>query len=351
MEAVIFACELAVRSIKRFLKISILRFVSSLFSMIMIALFFSLLFGAISYINESLNFKDIKSLNLYIATNPNELPYDESGLEYEKWAFQNRVSYKEKYISYTDFVVVSKYFDSVYSDIIQGGNFDSFKSSDCIIGSKIAEKYHISTGEIINIGSMNFFVIGITSVPKYISKILLFNSDAVEEGYPQLYYYRGNNKKIGIGKNYQSNEIISYFKKSLQSNDLIISMVPCAVVLLYTILSNVNIIGFYLYKTEMARKVKYFLGASKSIIIFQLFLDNFIIWGISAIISYGVSFPIIHALDKYISVNMKLPISAMFLLLSLAFIISIFFSMVEIDKNVRDISGIYYFKSDKANKK
>lgn len=330
----LYCTELALRNIRRFRFISIVRFASAFFLMIVISLFLSSYYGSVSYINDSLNYSDILLLNMYIAENPDELPISEnSEFEFEIWSSQNRIVFDDYYISNINLVLLSNNFNSVYRNFISCGNYISDPLSQCVVGESVAIKYDISLGDTINIGSRDYITVGFTAIPKYSSKILLCDPSSVQTGYPQMYYYWGDVRQIGSGITYKSSEITEYFKKFLQNDSIFISMlIPFTFIIIYSLIAISNINSFYLYKTQTAVIIKQFVGAQRWTIFCQKFIENMIVFESGAAIAYLFSFPMIDLLKsnlKYITLNLELPSVELIILLLFAGIFTFFISCKE----------------------
>lgn len=333
----LYCGDLAIRNIIRFPVIFIIRIIFAFFLMIIVSIDLSLYFGRVSLFDNSSNYNDIDSLNLYVANNYDEIPFNNNDkIEFEMFALQDRIVYNGIYISNINIEYISSDFDSVYTNLISYGNFISESSSECIIGEDIALKYDISLSNIINIGSHDHIVVGITDIPKYSSKILLCDLSAIEIGYPQMYYYRGNPKQIGTAKVYHANEINVYFRSFFQDGSFMIILIPCILIIIYAMTAYLNINKFYMNKTKTADLLKNYIGAYKSDIFFQYMIENSIIFEIGAIAAYIASFPAIAFIKKqfkYITVEFAFSSELLIIMAVFAFLIAIIVSCSKTSKD------------------
>lgn len=314
---VLYCLELIFRNFKRYITVNIFRFLSVNFFMLVLALLLATYYGSISYINDSLNYNDISSLNMYIAENPDELPISKE-VEFEIWATQDRIVYNDSYITNVNLSLVSLGFDSIYEKFISDGSYIIDCFSQCVVGESIVHKYDIALGETIYIGSRKYIVTGVTSIPKYSSKILLCDSDAVQKGYPQMYYYRGDIQPIGSGKTYKSNEIKEYFKIFLKNGTFINMLLPCMSILIYSAITISNVNGYYFHKTKNQKNIKQYIGVQRIILFFEVVAENLFVFECGAVTAFLISLPIINIIKnniKYITMNINLPIEALILML------------------------------------
>lgn len=72
MNKLLYICTAAVKSIKRFKFISFIRIASIYVCLLIVSVILSLYFGSNQYINGSNSFKNIDSLNLYVAESPDK---------------------------------------------------------------------------------------------------------------------------------------------------------------------------------------------------------------------------------------------------------------------------------------
>lgn len=335
----LYCCKLAIRNISRYPVIFIIRIIFAIFLMIIMSIYLSLYFGKVSFFDNSSNFNEIESLNLYVADNYDEVPFNINSndkIEFEMFALQDRIVNNNIYISNVSIEYISSDFDSVYKNLISDGNFISDISSECIIGEDVALKYDISLKNIINIGSHDYTVVGITNIPKYSSKILLCDPSAIQIGYPQMYYYRGNAKQIGTEKVYHANEINAYFKTFFQDGSFMMILIPCILIIIYSMIAYFNINKFYMSKTKTADLLKNHIGACKTDIFFQYMIENTIIFEIGAITAYLASFPTVAFIKKqfkYITLKFAFPSELLITITAFAFLIAI---IVSCSKTTKD---------------
>lgn len=335
----LYCGKLAIRNISRYPIIFIIRIIFAIFLMIIMSIYLSLYFGKVSFFDNSSNFNEIDSLNLYVADNYDEVPFkidSNDKIEFEMFALQDRIVYNDIYISNVSIEYISSDFDSVYKNLISDGNFISEISSECMIGEDVALKYGISLGNTINIGSHDYIVAGVTNIPKYSSKILLCDPSAIQIGYPQMYYYRGNAKQIGTGKVYHANEINTYFETFFQDGSFMLILIPCIFIIIYSMTAYLNINKFYMNKTKMADLIKNYIGACKTDIFFQYMIENTIIFEIGATAAYLASFPtatFIKKQFKYITLKFAFPSELLIIITAFAFLIAVIISCSKTSKD------------------
>ena len=173
-----------------------------------VSVILSLYFGSNQYINGSNSFKNIDSLNLYVAESPDKdiaiIPTD---LDFEYYASQKRIIYDDLYLGGISLSVISNNYAMIYRDFLAEGK-ETINDKECIIGKNIADKYKIDLNDTITIGDKNFTVSAITKLPRFSQKILLSDIDVVEVSYPKFYFYKDNFQDLSqIGQNVQKRTV------------------------------------------------------------------------------------------------------------------------------------------------
>ena len=335
MNKLLYICTAAVKSIKRFKFISFIRIASIYVCLLIVSVILSLYFGSNQYINGSNSFKNIDSLNLYVAESPDKdiaiIPTD---LDFEYYASQKRIIYDDLYLGGISLSVISNNYAMIYRDFLAEGK-ETINDKECIIGKNIADKYKIDLNDTITIGDKNFTVSAITKLPRFSQKILLSDIDVVEVSYPKFYFYKDSVNIEDADKNniYSHTRIYDYFTKFLNNSSLITIVISCLIVLFYSLMSITNIYKFYNEKLIITNFVQYATGASRATITFQSLIENLIISFISSVFAFISAKCLLNSLMKLTSFYLYLPIYSFGVIIIFAFLLSAILAYINIRMN------------------
>lgn len=329
MKSFVYACKLALINIKRFRMITFIRLIGFYICMLIITVILTVYFGSVQYINGSLKFNNIDDLNLYVANSPQEELEFNSENHFEFPAVQQRVICNKKYLSGIGFSLIDEKFNEVYQDFISDGNMINNLQTDCIIGKNLSIKYNIKIGDEITISDQDFCVVGVTEIPRFTTQILLSDNDIVQTHFPKFYFFE-NNYNFNLDENnlYQNKNIYLYFRKFLDKESVFSILFMIIIILLYSMLSIINIHKFYFEKMNIAHQLQFAVGAKKSIVFFQNFFECLLITNFSNILAYISIYKLLKTFIKIVFINLYLPIYSLFILFLISLVISSVYALI-----------------------
>lgn len=330
MNNIKYIFSLSLKNIARFKVINFTILLSSIFAFTILGIHIANIFGSIEQHQSQIQFRDIENVRLMMiddATDFDKLQTNDSNsFEYIKPARQDRIVYEKQYIINTEISIVSENYIDIYTDFIFDGAYIKNPKNECVISLALSNDYNISLGDTITVGSINFNVVGITA-DEYNNQIIIQNELAVQRLVYPIQIYTNNNSLDNIYKNQiivGETQIQDFFYEGITDIGIVIYII----IIIYAILSLINIIFFYKYKISTSMLTQYFLGATYKQIFLQRLFENLIIFTIATLVSYGVT----NIATRYLNTISAYPyltnLNILLILEVFAVIIAIFFSSV-----------------------
>lgn len=303
MEKLKYIISLSFKNLFRFKLINFTIFLSCVISFTIISVYFSNMTGWLENSKDIHTFKDKENIKLIEVSFELEdafkkdEPFMLENGAFRKMAKQNRIYFKDKFIYNSRLYVISSNYINMYNNFLYSGNKITNIENECIISYTLSDKYNISLGDEIGIGTSIFKVVGISNEKTY-NNILICNDKVIENYiYPKLYYTFENIDNLKTKNNFiLGAENINNINKAPLST-YIMSMFIIFIMLVYSVLSIINIVLFYKEKVKNSMNIQKFLGAKTKYIFLQRFIENSILLILSCIPSYFIS----KYISKYIN--------------------------------------------------
>lgn len=283
-----YLSEISFRNIKRYRLTSVIRLICFSLCFFVILLYMGVFFGSKKRLNIVGNIKNIDNRSMLAVQHESEIP--DTFSHYSFFANQNMVFYEGKYLSGVGIRVIDVDYPDLFEEFFAEGGKIENSEKECLVGSRVREKYNIALGDKILIKDSIFTVRGITADNLDSGHILINNIDVVNVGYPRLFFLDDSTVPQGIAKSgnlYVHNEIEKYFNLSDDSKKVEREVLCiCAVVLLYSMVSIYSIHMFYMEKRTIATDVCYCTGVSRSAFFAQNLMENTIVSMAGAIVAY-----------------------------------------------------------------
>lgn len=281
----LYYLKVALKSISRNKFLSVVRWLTTFFCMTVVIFLTTLYIGGWDFIRQRSDYTDIEHLNMYVCQREDELPKNLDDItHYEFWAYNNRVLYKNKYISGVGFALTDIEFSKNYKMFLQYGRYITDAETECVVGYEISKKNGVFIDDEIEVGYKKYKIVGITDNAGFRDTILLCDSQQLDVGYPRMFF---SDKTIfGKGITYHGVQIKDYYFAMNGVSRLIPFVVACTFMLFFSVLTVLNIMIIYRKKMGISNYVNYCVGASNRIIFLILFIENSIISVTAACAAY-----------------------------------------------------------------
>ena len=330
MNSLLYLFDISFRNIRRYRLSSVIRFIGFFLCFFVMLLYMGVFFGAMKRLNTVGNIKDVSNCSMFVALTEPDIP--EGYIHYSSYAFQNMIFFEDTYIDNAGLRVTDADYPDLFDKYFLEGRKISDSESECIVGNKIAKKYNIAVGDRIIIKSRTFDVCGVTADNIDSEHILINDSTVADVEYPRLYFFNDSDvpKKISGSRNlYIHDEIKAYFDMSEAGSGATREMICiCLAVLLYSLVSIYSIFMFYMEKRSVAMEVCYCVGVSKKVVFLQIFLENILISGTSALCAYAFTRLLEAPLRTFNLYEFNFPLHTLYSTLAFALIISLILSTI-----------------------
>lgn len=334
MNRIQYLVEISVINIKRYRLTSVIRFLGFFLCFFVTLLYVGIFGGSNKRINSIGNFKDIDNLNMYVAFSEKKIP--DGFLHYSFYAKQVMIFYEDEYISDVGLRVIDPNYSDIFEDFFFEGDKITNPESQCIVGKRIGDKFNIVIGEHIVIGDCTFEVCGITDDNLNSRNILLCDSSVAEIGYPGFFFFDSDVpiNLLGDENLYVHKEIEDYFIMADSKTGVLIEMMTvCIAVVLFSLVSVYSIFLFYMERRSVAMNVFYCVGVSKALSFFQNFIENFMISGLAAVVTFALLKGMESPLGKLELYDLKFSFYSLAMVLFFACVISLLLSGRNITKS------------------
>ena len=334
MNSINYLLKISALNVRRYRLASIIRFLVFFLCFFVTLLYLGVFYGSIKRLSEVGKFKNIDNLSLLVVCNDKDISNDFS--HYSFFCEQNMAFCEDNYLTGVGLRVTDANYPDLFEDFFDEGHRISNPESECIVGRRIKDMYDIAVGDKIIIGNKVFTVCGITAENLDSGHILINNSDAVDVGYPRLYFFddsRVPQNLVGDGNLYVHNKIEKYFNMSDDNKKASREVIGiCGTVLLYSLVSIYSIHMFYMEKKTIATYVCYCTGVRRKTFFTQNLFENLIVSTSGAIIAYLSALLLKIPLKSFNLYEFDFPIYALFVVFVFALLTSIFLAAKSVRK-------------------
>lgn len=268
-----FYFKIALKNIISHRLLSAAKLLTSFFCMAVIIFLMGVYSGAMDYVQERCDFREISALKMYVADDIKNLPRNpEEADHFLFWAHNNRVTCGTKYLAGVGIAFADQGFANLFDGFFREGGNISDPENECMIGYEIAQKFKIKLSDKITAGSKKYSVSGIINNAGYRNTIVLCDPQELEIGLPQIYI--SQNVLYGGGVLYEGNDIQNYFAAMIDFSDLLPIAAACAFMLTFSVITIFNIMIIYARKSSVLMRIHRSVGASKKDIFIVQFFEN-----------------------------------------------------------------------------
>ncbi len=326
MAEYVFLLKIALINIRKNKLLWISKSISSLFCLYFALFMIGTYGGDQRLVQEIYNFKNIDSLEMYVAEGMKKLPKNpEDAAHFIIYAQNDQVLFEGNFLAEVGISLTDKGYGELFEGFCKHGQYISDTESECVIGNVIAEKFGISISDEISIGAREYTVCGITENAGYRNTILLCDPRELEVGCPQIYI--SSSELYGTGLRFKGKEINKYFSSMMDISDIIPIAAMCAAMLVFSGINVLNLTIINAKKSALAINIHRSLGASRKKLFTMRFTENLAI----NILMFSVALALISISEKIVliifSTTLEFSSPGITLTLALAIALSLIYTL------------------------